>query len=78
MHKKEFKRFLGKHVAVGVPHRSEDRPFFFFGRLINVTDDAVLLERKFKLYKIEGLKQIPMDLIIDIHISEPRGVHKVD
>jgi len=72
MQKEECKRFLKQYIAVGIPHRSEDRPFFFYGKLVDVTDNYVLLERRMDIEGIEGYKQILLDQIIDIHINEPR------
>lgn len=75
MQKNECMKLLKNYVAVGIPHKSQDRPFFFYGKLVDVTDDFVLLERKMDVEGIEGYKQIPLNQIIDIHINEPRRHH---
>jgi len=60
--KEELELFLGKHIAIGVPHIVDsDRLFYYYGTLIYVDYRQIKLETK------NGFKLVPIDLIQDIH-----------
>ena len=63
-----IEKFIGKNVALGVPHWSRDDPYFFFGQILNVTDDYVEME----LQNGSGYKQIKLVEIIDVHLDPKR------
>ena len=58
----ELEIFLQKKVAIGVGHDIiQGRLFFYFGRLIHISQDDVKLKTK------NGFKIIPIGEIRDIH-----------
>ena len=69
--RREDREFLkplkGKHVAVGVPHKIEDRPYFFYGTLIDITHDSLILQLR------AGIKEINLREIVDVHEVQERG-----
>jgi hypothetical protein len=61
--------FIGKKVAIGVPHQYKKQPFFFFGTLLHVKKKQLLLE----LENQTGFKYIPLEEIVDIHLDKRIG-----
>lgn len=65
MDEKTCREFLHKIVAIGVPHQTEMRPFYFYGELLEVTDQYA------KIKTMTGYRLISIDDIIEIY--EDRG-----
>ncbi len=63
MQKSVCMRFIGQEVSVGVPHKYEPRPFYFYGVAKEVTDDYLTLSYP------GGVRQIPLSDIIEIRFS---------
>ena len=63
MDKKFLEPYFNKQVAIGVPHASRPRPFFYYGKLIELTDTFLILQFG------SGIKQIQLADIIDIHFD---------
>ena len=60
MKEENITQFLGKKVSVGVPHYTEDRPFYYYGLVIDMDKDHLIIKMK------KGFKQINYEDIIDI------------
>lgn len=56
----ECSEFLNKHIGVGIPDFKGNGVFFYYGTLLEVTDQYV------KLKMDVGYKQINLDEIIEI------------
>ena len=69
MEKKFLVQYFNKQVAIGVPHTSRPRPFFYYGKLIELTDQYLILQL------VSGIKHIEITDIIDVHFDtfSPRG-----
>ena len=63
MEKEFLEPYSYKEVVVGVPHATSPKPFFYYGKLIKLTDTYLLLQFK------SGIKQIQIADIIDIHLD---------
>lgn len=63
MEKRFLEPYYNKPVAIGVPHNSRPRPFFYYGKLIEITDSFIILQFK------SGVKQIQIADIVDIHLE---------
>ncbi len=63
MQRQNLVSFIGFFVCIGVPNRFREIPYFFFGELIEVTQETILL----KLHKDGGFKSIRIEEILDIH-----------
>lgn len=63
MDKELIEPFFGKDldVVVGVPHATKPKPFYYYGRIVKLTNEHLIL--KFD----KGIKQIRLEDIIDIH-----------
>jgi hypothetical protein len=61
MKEDECREFLHTLVAIGVPHQTEARPFYFYGLLLEVTEQYA------KIRMENGYKVIPLDEILEIH-----------
>jgi len=65
MKKKDVTEFVGKQVAIGVPHlQKEHTLFFYFGVLREASEKILVLKSK------TGLKEIELGLVKDIHLLE--------
>ncbi len=60
-----FEPFINQKVAVGVHHYSEDRPFYYYGILIELGDTYLILQ-----FGTTGIKQINFSDILDIHLDK--------
>ncbi len=70
--KKEFiNKYLNEHVAVGVKS-ARGRPFFFFGKILKISDDDLFLE----LTGGNGFKIIKLSLIVDVHLDKKYQIEK--
>ncbi len=61
MNKHDFFKFLNKSVVIGVPHLKDPNAlFYYYGRLIEVTDDSLILETRngLMLLTFDRIKQI--------------------
>jgi ribosome maturation factor RimP len=61
---KKFKIYIGKPIAVAIPHNYDTSRFFYhFGKLISVDDDTLTVETKTGLVFIpkEQVKQITIE-----------------
>jgi len=67
MDRSECQEFLLKTVAIGVPHQTEIRPFYYYGKLLEVTKQDV------KIKTTNGYKLILLDDIIEIY--EDKGAN---
>lgn len=67
MELKRYKKYFGQNIAVGVPHLTERRPFYHYGRLIEVDEKSIVLETK------KGLQRISISDIIQLSILEQRN-----
>ncbi len=56
--------FLGKIVNIGIPHHYLDRLFFVTGKLLEVSDDYLIVRKK------DGVQQIELRDIIEISLSK--------
>ena len=63
MEKRFLEPYFGTQVAIGIPHASRPRPFFYYGKLIELTDTFLILQFG------SGIKQIQLADIIDIHFD---------
>jgi hypothetical protein len=63
-----IEEFKNKFVAVGVEMQGRNAPYFFYGFLLEINDDNLLLELKNK----SGYKYVSLGEIIDIHIDKNR------
>ena len=63
MEKRFLEPYFNKQVAIGVPHHTRPRPFFYYGKLIELTDVYIILQFK------SGIKQIPIAEIVDVHFD---------
>lgn len=63
MNDKNKAQFLGKEVAIGVPHYTEERPFYYYGTVKEMNSNSLLLEMKngFKLIKYKDIIDIRED-----------------
>ncbi len=63
MNEKNIRKFLGKEVAIGVPHYTEDRPFYYYGRIIEMNTATLIIEMSngFKLIKYKDIIDIRED-----------------
>ena len=61
MNDEECKEFLLKTVAIGVPHKTETRPFFHYGKLLEVTQQYA------KVRTANGYKIVPLEDIVEIY-----------
>lgn len=52
-----------KDVVIGVPHAIEPKPFYYYGRIVKLTDTYLILQYN------KGIKQIQLEDIIDIHFE---------
>ena len=60
----EIEPFLNKYISVGVPHDIiAGKLFFYYGYLKYVDNLEIKLEMK------NGVKIIPLDRILDIHLG---------
>lgn len=60
--KENLEPFLNRNVSIGVSHLfMQDRLFFYYGCLTQVTETEILLQTKI------GFKRIPLDQILDVH-----------
>jgi hypothetical protein len=62
-----LQEFLNKDVIVGVPHPFEDRPFYFYGLLIDVNITSITLKTR------GGYKQLDLEEIIEITPNKRSG-----
>jgi len=66
--KENIENYLNKNISVGVPHLViDDRLFFFYGILINVSETEITIKTK------NGYKIIPIEQIQDLHENKNRG-----
>jgi hypothetical protein len=64
MKKKYLNKFLNRRVAVGVPHETKKIPFFYFGTMIDLTNEYLVLEIQ------DGVKQIFLKDIIEVQFND--------
>ena len=64
MEKKNYEKYLGKNVVIGVPHLIERRPFFHYGKAIEITDNTIVLETD------KGLRTIQFSDILQLNLLE--------
>ena len=57
-------KYLGKEVAVGIPHIFERRPFFHYGKVIDIEARHILIENK------KGIHRIPLSDILQLQFIE--------
>ena len=63
----KFKSYIGKPVAVAIPHRfDENRYFYHFGKLISIDDDTLTVDTK------NGLVFIPKEQIKQLTVENER------
>jgi hypothetical protein len=60
MKAKDLLQFLNENVGVGIPHWEEDRLFFFYGTITEVTDTHItmIIPNGIKEIEISKIKQI--------------------
>ncbi len=66
MKEDKIRTFLNKPVAVGVPHYSESRPFYYYGLVVEVNKTYLTLEMQGRF------KQINFTDIVDIRVSDAK------
>ena len=70
MQREEIELFFkaSRTVAVGIPSSdiNRDRPYFYFGTIIELTNEYLVIQYK------DGLKKIRFSEIEDIHFAEVR------
>ena len=64
MKAEECREFLHTLVAIGVPHQTEARPFYYYGILLEVTEEYA------KIRMENGYKAIPLDEILEIYMTQ--------
>ena len=64
MQKSVCMRFLGEAVSVGVPHKYEPRPFYYYGIIKEVTDKYLVLSYP------GGVRQICLCDVIDLRLNK--------
>ena len=69
LEERDGEKFLGKDVAVGVPHSVLNRPFYFYGKVTNIRNGKLVLTFP------TGFKEIDLVEIIEIRLQKPRGDH---
>lgn len=57
-------KYRGKEVAVGVPHLIQRRPFFHYGKVIDIEEKHIVIENK------KGIHRIPLSDIIQLNLME--------
>jgi hypothetical protein len=57
-------KYIGKEVAVGVPHLIERRPFFHYGKVIDIEERHIVIENK------KGIHRIPLSDIVQLELRE--------
>jgi len=55
-------KYQGKNVAVGVPHLTQRRPFFYYGKVVDIEERHIVLENE------KGIHRIPLSDIIQINL----------
>ena len=55
-------KYVGKEVIVSVPHRTEKRPFYLYGKVIDVENEDIVLENE------KGLQRILLSEVLQIII----------
>lgn len=58
------KKYQGKKVAVGVPHITQRRPFYHYGKVIDIEERHIIIENE------KGIHRIPLSDIIQLNIVE--------
>lgn len=74
IHWKKLIKYVNNNVAIGVEHYSKFRnaPFFFFGNLLEVNENNLLLE----LHNDGGFKSIKLEQVVDIHLDRKYTIKK--
>jgi hypothetical protein len=62
---KDFKRFLWKHVVIGIKHHYRDGLFYYSGQLVSANDDFVVIRKD----PDKTLFMIQSDRILEIRVS---------
>jgi len=66
MEKRFLINFINENVAIGIDSYRRTRPYFFFGVLLEVNDDSILLELEHK----KGFKTLHLTDIVDVHFDK--------
>ena len=56
--------YRGKDIAVGVPHITQRRPFYHYGKVIDIEERHIVIENE------KGIHRIPLSDIIQLNILE--------
>lgn len=62
--KMRHEKYIGKKVAVGVPHLTQRRPFYHYGKVIDIEERHIVIEKE------KGVHRIPLSDIIQLNILE--------
>ncbi len=60
----KIEKYRGKEVAVGVPHLIQRRPFYHYGKVIDIEEKHIVLENE------KGIHRILLSDIIQLRILE--------
>jgi ribosome maturation factor RimP len=58
-----YEKFIGKEVAVGIPHYTQRRPFYFYGILKSADDKNIVIETK------KGIHRISLSEIVELNFK---------
>lgn len=58
-----YEKYIGKEVAVGIPHYTLRRPFYFYGILKSADEKNIVIETT------KGIHKIPFSEIVEIKIK---------
>ena len=57
-----YEKYIGKNVAVGVPHYTRRRPFYHYGIVVDVEEKDIIIENE------RGIHRIPLSKIVELNI----------